>query len=390
MKKDAVDHPKMKRLARLLGWGRMEIVGSVELTLIHAQKFAPSDGVFDAKRVGWLMDELMVEEEKFKKWLAAMVDAGWLERIDAEDGDVHYAVHDWDDHKPRYIKDNEQRRRDAAPTQQGAAAPRRDAAPTQQGAAAPRRDAAKRSNDAPLLTQPNLTQPNPISPPPTSARAGSAARRNDDQRTPNEQTGGGGGEKNQDSNPEKPEPGGLRLSGSDMRSGSGSIDSLQTQHAEDEMCLRRNGAQVVHGNEIDDSFSIDDVDRIAALWPSSPAHIRPNRLDKRELQNTLTTFTTDPDAVAEMRLHEEPRCRGSPVAWLEARITAYVTSHQATKEDGKYCARLKKWLAERRHLDHDDHWGYSSRSVSGGCAMSDDEMREALGVSSGRTNITNG
>lgn len=104
MKPKAWSHPKFSVLQKMLGTSKALTAGILE-GLWHLTATFDSDGGTmphsGDELAAWL--EIPIDGETL---LDALVDSRWLDRTDAG-----YVIHDWQDHKPSYIKDAERKAR---------------------------------------------------------------------------------------------------------------------------------------------------------------------------------------------------------------------------------------------------------------------------------------
>ena len=105
MKPNTPNHPKFEQLRTALGVPKYAVVGILETLWNTTAKFFPDDagiGRWSAKRIagaiGW--------EGDAKSLVKALLDTGWIDRVrDAR----KFVIHDWDDHKPEYLRDRERK-----------------------------------------------------------------------------------------------------------------------------------------------------------------------------------------------------------------------------------------------------------------------------------------
>lgn len=98
---ELAQHPKMRKLARLLGVGIPTAIGHLHLLWHFALKYAPDGDLarFDCDEIadGCLWDG---DGADFQ---IALVAAGWLDR----EGEAGVTVHDWDEYGGKYVKRKE-------------------------------------------------------------------------------------------------------------------------------------------------------------------------------------------------------------------------------------------------------------------------------------------
>tara|TARA_R100001129_G_scaffold175548_2_gene148670 strand:+ start:1176 stop:2039 length:864 start_codon:yes stop_codon:yes gene_type:complete len=101
MKSNALNHPKTIRLKARLNLATWEAVGILDTLFIFTAVHAPTGfiGKWRNEEIAVFLDYKGDADELFN----ALVESGYLEF----DDDGLLWVHDWDDHKPKYIKDRE-------------------------------------------------------------------------------------------------------------------------------------------------------------------------------------------------------------------------------------------------------------------------------------------
>ena len=174
MKTGTTGHIKFRRLKRLLNLEDYEAGGILTLIWDLAATCAP-DGVVGkfsdddiASYVGW---PRRGDDRTAEDLINALVTCGWIDRLD--DGN-RLRIHDWDDHKPYYLRDRERQRAtrsktDAPRSVQHASKNVQDAPRTVQDSPGHEADIPGRvrqitGQSAPRPTQPNPTQPSPTKP----------------------------------------------------------------------------------------------------------------------------------------------------------------------------------------------------------------------------------
>jgi hypothetical protein len=107
MKPGTTTHPKFRALMRSLGLPQYVIVGLLESVWTLAAQFADDGNLsrFDAHAIA----DYSGYEGDAEALLDALVDCGWLDRIDGK-----LCIHDWDDHCPDYIYDRRRKRQKRA------------------------------------------------------------------------------------------------------------------------------------------------------------------------------------------------------------------------------------------------------------------------------------
>jgi len=103
MKAGALDHPKMHRLARILGIPRYAAWGLMEGLWNFATRYAPAGNV--GKYPNQDLSDAVAWDSEPDKLISAMVVCGWLDRHETE----RLIIHDWAEHAPDYIKKREKK-----------------------------------------------------------------------------------------------------------------------------------------------------------------------------------------------------------------------------------------------------------------------------------------
>ena len=104
MKLNTQTHPKFRGLAKALKLKQFEAVGVLESLWMMACQFAGDDGDlsrFTPQEIADWMDWTKDAEGLIQ----ALIEHRWL---DSDDGSL--SVHDWQDHKPHYLKDRERKK----------------------------------------------------------------------------------------------------------------------------------------------------------------------------------------------------------------------------------------------------------------------------------------
>ena len=104
MKLNTQTHPKFRGLAKALKLKQFEAVGVLESLWMMACQFAGDDGDlsrFTPQEIADWMDWTKDAEGLIQ----ALIEHRWL-----DSGDGSLSVHDWQDHKPHYLKDRERKK----------------------------------------------------------------------------------------------------------------------------------------------------------------------------------------------------------------------------------------------------------------------------------------
>lgn len=147
MKSNALTHPKTIRLKARLNLATWQAVGILDTLFIFTAVHAPTGfiGKWRNEEIAVFLDYKGDADELFN----ALVESGYLEF----DDDGLLWVHDWDDHKPKYIKDRETKAIKRKENKVGDATPTNSAASASYQAKPSQAKPLKRVNDKPQLIE---------------------------------------------------------------------------------------------------------------------------------------------------------------------------------------------------------------------------------------------
>ncbi len=98
MKRGTIEHPKTKKLSRVLGICLAQAVGHLEALWHYTQKYAIQGDIGK-----WTDDEIAkgaLWEKDVQKFMQAMIQVGWID----QDNEYRLLVHDWEDHADQSVK----------------------------------------------------------------------------------------------------------------------------------------------------------------------------------------------------------------------------------------------------------------------------------------------